>query len=86
MRMIDEFDPGDLRPDGTMDCGDDSCRFALDLGGARTSGGCRCLDALPHRGHLLLRTALHSHALAVKAEIKRLMARVAELEGQRGHG
>lgn len=26
-----------------MDCGDNSCNFAIDKGGMRTNGGCRCL-------------------------------------------
>lgn len=25
------------------DCGDNSCRFAVEKGGMRTNGGCRCL-------------------------------------------
>ena len=27
-----------------LDCGDNSCRFALRKGGMRTNGGCRCID------------------------------------------
>lgn len=27
-----------------VDCGDNSCRFALKKGGMRTNGGCRCLS------------------------------------------
>ena len=27
-----------------IDCGDNSCRFALRKGGMRTNGGCRCID------------------------------------------
>ena len=27
-----------------LDCGDNSCRFALRKGGMRTNGGCRCFD------------------------------------------
>ena len=27
-----------------LDCGDNSCRFALKKGGMRTNGGCRCIE------------------------------------------
>lgn len=27
-----------------VDCGDNSCRFALKKGGMRTNGGCHCLE------------------------------------------
>lgn len=30
-----------------LDCGDNSCRFAVKKGGMRTNGGCRCLDRQP---------------------------------------
>lgn len=70
------------RPDGTMDCGDNSCAFAIERGGMRTNGGCQCLDELDRR-HVRLRAALRVHAAATRAEIQRLRARVAELE--QGH-
>ncbi len=36
----------------TLDCGDNSCRFAVEHRGMRTNGGCRCIDldgGLPHQ-------------------------------------
>ena len=34
---------------GKLDCGDNSCRFAVAKGGMRTNGGCRCIDNLMER-------------------------------------
>ena len=31
---------------GKLDCGDNSCQFAVKKGGMRTNGGCRCVDNL----------------------------------------
>ncbi len=33
--------------DSELDCGDNSCAYAVKRGGMRTNGGCRCLKDLP---------------------------------------
>lgn len=33
----------------SLDCGDNSCKYAITKGGMRTNGGCRCLSNDPKR-------------------------------------
>ena len=37
---------GEVERARTLDCGDNSCAFAINRGGMRTNGGCRCLSGL----------------------------------------
>lgn len=32
-----------------LDCGDNSCVFAIKKGGMRTNGGCSCIKGLPKK-------------------------------------
>lgn len=50
-----------------MDCGDNSCVFALDRGGMRTNGGCRCLK--DYDIPTALRHQLHAYALDVRRRV-----------------
>lgn len=47
---MSELDLKTLRELGTLDCGDNSCRFATVKGGMRTNGGCRCFKYGPAPG------------------------------------
>lgn len=38
-----------------LDCGDNSCEFAVNKGGMRTNGGCRCLQDLDRTTRFELR-------------------------------
>ena len=53
-----------------LDCGDHSCRFAVDKSGMRTNGGCRCLLGLsgPQR------IKVYKHVDSLTAENDRLEA------------
>ncbi len=50
-----------------LDCGDNSCRFALRKGGMRTNGGCRCMDR-PHTARSLAAVWKAAVAVAERGE------------------
>lgn len=56
-----------------MDCGDNSCLFAVKRGGMRTNGRCRCLDSLDDT-HVRLRRDLHAYANRQQVYIAKLEA------------
>lgn len=60
-----------------LDCGDNSCMFAINKGGMRTNGGCRCFEnAGFHRSSI-------KSAMEILPEILALRAENAELKAER---
>ena len=54
----------------TLDCGDNSCMFALEKKGMRTNGGCRCLEnATGKRSQLEGLRILLPEVLKLRAEL-----------------
>jgi hypothetical protein len=56
---------------GDMDCGDNSCIFAIKKGGMRTNGGCRCLQDAPYE----LQRDVNLWAQRMRQEVKAAEAR-----------
>lgn len=66
------------RNDDFLDCGDNSCVYALERKGMRTNGGCRCLkdidimnrDELRQMARRIQRTFMRERRMRIDAEIK----------------
>lgn len=68
---------------GVVDCGDNSCMFAVNKGGMRTNGGCRCFrDAMGHADYRELRYWVQLTNQRHKEELAAAEARGRELERQ----
>jgi hypothetical protein len=63
----------------SIDCGDNSCRFAVKKGGMRTNGGCRCLST----GRSMMTAPPLERLAAVQAQlIQQLLKEVERLESE----
>jgi len=49
-----------------LDCGDSSCRYAINRGGMRTNGGCRCSDNDGRKVERFLLRNYHKALLEIK--------------------
>ncbi len=56
-----------------LDCGDNSCWFALEITGQRTNGGCRCLKSLPEQFRHQIHIAFQQHKKAEREQCARLV-------------
>ena len=54
---------------GKLDCGDNSCQFAINKTGMRTNGGCRCVEEL-YFDKIALKTRV--------AELEQILTKIGE--------
>lgn len=83
-RRDENAEPSERAKYPPLDCGDNSCLFALNRSGMRTNGGCRCLaDIRQPMRHVLAQRILASISAGAAAKAQESAKEIERLTKQR---